>query len=242
MDIGKSLTYITEDERWVSKVLILLIVGFFAWLIFPIFFLIGYAVGITRNVKNGVEKPLPEWEDWGKLFMDGLYIFIAQFVYTLPFLIIACVGLVASGGLGAVVDSGGNPDAAAALLGTTGLIIGCVGFLYMLALVFISPAIIIQYVLQHDNFGATFRFGEVLGIARDSIGDILIVILVTMGIGLGVSVILGILQIIPCIGQILALVISLLMSPYLTAVSGHLYGQIAAKLGGGKTKEEKFAV
>ncbi len=105
MDVGKSLTFITEDERWVSKVIILLIVSFFSFLIFPIFFLIGYAIGITRNVKDGVEKPLPEWEDWGKLFMDGLYIFIAQFVYTLPFLIIACIATVATGGLGALADS-----------------------------------------------------------------------------------------------------------------------------------------
>ncbi|MBE2225073.1 MAG: DUF4013 domain-containing protein, partial [Anaerolineae bacterium] len=193
-------------------------------------------IGITRNVKDGVEKPLPEWEDWGKLFMDGLYIFIAQFVYTLPFLIIACIATVATGGLGALADSGGNPDAMGALFGVTGLIIGCLGFLYMLALVFISPAIIIQYVLQHDEFGATFRFGEVFGIARDSIADILIVILVTMGIGFAVSVVLGILQIIPCVGQILALVIGLLMSPYLTAVTGHLYGQIATKFLSGKEK------
>ena len=112
----------------------------------------------------------------------------------------------------------------------------------MLDLVFISPAIIIQYVLQHDDFGSTFRFGEVFGIARDCIGDILMVILVTMGIGLGVSVVLGVLQIIPCVGQILALVIGLLMSPYLTAVTGHLYGQIAMKFVGGTSKEEKFSI
>ncbi len=236
MDVGKSLTFITEDERWVNKVIILLIVSFFSFLIFPIFFLIGYTIGITRNVKDGVEKPLPEWEDWGKLFMDGLYIFIAQFVYTLPFLIIACIATVATGGLGALADSGGSSDAMGALFGITGLIIGCLGFLYVIALVFISPAIIIQYVLQNNEFGACFRFGEVFGIARDSIANILIVILVTMGIGIGVSMVTGVLSLIPCIGWIAALLISLLMGPYLTAVSGHLYGQIATNFLSGKEK------
>ena len=236
MDVGKALTFVTEDERWVNKVIILLIVSFFSWLIFPIFFLIGYAIGITRNVKDGVEKPLPEWEDWGKLFMDGLYIFIAQFVYTLPFLIIACIATVATGGLGALADSGGSSDAMGALFGVTGLIIGCLGFLYMLALVFISPAIIIQYVLQHDEFGACFRFGDVFSIARESIANILIVILVTMGIAFAVSAVTGILSLIPCIGWIAAILISLLMSPYLTAVSGHLYGQIATNFLSGKEK------
>jgi hypothetical protein len=236
MDVGKSLTYITEDERWISKLLIALVVSFFSFLFFPIFFLIGYAIAITRNVKDGVKHPLPEWEDWGKLFMDGLYVFIAQFVYTLPFLIIACIGVLATGGLGALADSSGDPDMLVALMGTTGIVIGCLGFLWMIALIFISPAIIIQYVLQNDEFGACFRFGEVFGIARDSIADILIVILVTIGIVFGVSIITGILSIIPCLGQILALLIGLVMSPYMTAVSGHLYGQIAIKYVGGKEK------
>jgi hypothetical protein len=234
MDVGKALTFITEDERWVNKVVILLIVYFFSFLIIPIFFLIGYAIAITRNVKDGVEKPLPEWENWGQLFMDGLYIFIAQFVYTLPFLIIACIATVATGGLGSL--AGDNSDVMAALLGTTGLIIGCLGFLYAIALFFISPAIIIQYVLQNDQFGACFRFGQVFGIARDSIANILIVVLVTMGIGIGVSMVIGVLNIIPCLGQIAALLIGLLASPYLTAVSGHLYGQIATNFLSGKEK------
>jgi hypothetical protein len=110
MDVGKSLTYITEDERWISKLLVALVVSCFSFLFFPIFFLIGYAIAITRNVKDGVAHPLPEWEDWGKLFMDGLYVFVAQFVYTLPFLLIMCVGAMATGGMGALADSGGDPD------------------------------------------------------------------------------------------------------------------------------------
>jgi hypothetical protein len=166
--------------------------------------------------------------------MDGLYVFIAQFVYTLPFLLIMCVGALATGGMGTLADSGGDPDVMIALMGTTGLIIMCLGFLWVIALVFISPAIIIQYVLQNDDFGACFRFGEVFAIARDSIADILIVILVTIGIAFGVSIITGILSMIPCLGWIVALLISLAMSPYLTAVSGHLYGQIATKHVGGK--------
>jgi len=239
MDVGKSLTYITEDERWISKLLIALIVGFFSFLIIPIFFLIGYAIAITRNVNNGIEKPLPEWEDWGKLFMDGAYVFAAQLVYTLPFLIVICIGILASGGVGAL---GASEDVMAAVMGTTGLIIGCLGLIWMIALVFISPAIIIQYVMQNDDFGSCFRFGDVFGIARDAVADILIVMLVTMGIGLGISMVAGVLAIIPCIGWIASFLLYLVLSPYLTAVTGHLYGQIAHKLDGGTTKEEKFAV
>jgi uncharacterized protein involved in cysteine biosynthesis len=121
-------------------------------------------------------------------------------------------------------------------MSTTGIIIGCLGFLWMIALIFISPAIIIQYVLQNDEFGACFRFGEVFGIARDSIADILIVILVTISVVFAVGIVAGVLGIIPCLGQIVGLLISLAMGPYMTAVSGHLYGQIAEKYVGGKEK------
>ncbi|MBK8987941.1 MAG: DUF4013 domain-containing protein [Chloroflexi bacterium] len=237
MDIAKAFTYVLEDERWINKLLIALIVTLFSFLVIPVFFLIGYSVAITRNVRAGVEKPLPEWDDWGKFFMDGLYIFLAQFVYTLPFWLLACIAAFATGGLGALADSGGSSDAVAALLGTTGLIIGCLGFLFAIALFFISPAIIVQYVIT-DEFAACFRFGEVIGIARQSISDILIVFLATFGASLAIGAISSVLAIIPCVGWVLTFLISLAMGPYLTTVTGHLYGQIARKVGG---KPAKFA-
>jgi hypothetical protein len=234
MDVAKAFTYITEDERWISKLLIALIVTFFSFLIIPIFFLIGYSVAITRNVRNGEPKPLPEWDNWGQFFMDGLYIFLAQLVYTLPFWLLACIGVfVTVGASGLPSDA---QELAAAVAGTTILVLSCLGFLFAIALFFISPAIIVQYVLTGE-FGACFRFGEVLGIARQSISDILIVFLATFGASLAISMVTGVLQIIPCLGQIVGILIGLAMGPYLAAVTGHLYGQIAAKFGG---KSPKF--
>jgi hypothetical protein len=49
--------------------------------------------------------------------------------------------------------------------------------------------------------------------------------------------VLGVVNIAPCIGQIISFIVGIAVGPYLTAVSGHLYGQIAAKGGG---KGEKF--
>ena len=230
MDVGESLKFVFDDERWITKLLIGLVLVLLSIFIIPIFLLIGYMIAVTRNVKDGVKKPLPEWEDWGKLFMDGVYVFIAQFVYTLPLLLIVCIATIATGGLGAIADSGGNPDAIVAVMGTTMFVIGCLAFIWMIALIFISPAIVIQYILNNDELGACFRFGEVFGIARDSIADILIVILVTIGVSIAISLI----GMIPCLGWIVAL----FASPYLTAVTGHLYGQIATRYVGGK---EKFA-
>ncbi len=51
---------------------------------------------------------------------------------------------------------------------------------------------------------------------------------------LAISVVMGVVGIVPCLGWIAAMLIGLAMGPYIQFVTGHLYGQIAAKLPGGK--------
>jgi hypothetical protein len=62
--------------------------GFF-FPILPLFFVAGYAAEIMRRVAGGQEPEMPEWEDWGRLFLDGFRIFVLQFVYLLPAMIVA---------------------------------------------------------------------------------------------------------------------------------------------------------
>lgn len=234
MDIGKAIGFVTEDERWVTKIVIGGLVAFlsliFSFLIIPLFFLFavyGYTVQVTRNVMEGVERPLPEWENWGKLFMDGLVIFVATVVYTLPVWLLTCCALLFIVPLGGAEGDMGDVLAGISVLGIT--VISCLILLFALALLVVSPAIVIQYA-RTDDFGACFRFSEVLGFTRDNIGDILIALLVIWG----VSILVGFLAFIPLVGS--------MGQVYLLAVTGHLYGQIGAKAGGtGKTKEDMFA-
>lgn len=229
MDVARAFTYVTEDERWVGKIVIGAVISFFTFLLLPIPLLAGWMVGITRNVMAGVERPLPEWDDFGTLFRDGLAVVAAQFVYTLPFWLLGCIALVATVGLGGLSEL--NEDVAAAgFLATFGLI-GCLALIFLLALLVISPAIVIQYVRTND-FGACFRFGEVVGIARDNVGDILIAALTPFV----VSLVLSAFGAIPLIGWCGAPLISLAVGPYLLAVLGHLYGQIAGKISGKAVK------
>ena len=72
MDINRALTFVTDDDRWISKLLIGTVIIFFSFLIIPLFFFYGYIIQIVRNVMAGEKNPLPEWTDWGKLFKDGL--------------------------------------------------------------------------------------------------------------------------------------------------------------------------
>ncbi|MCP4420739.1 MAG: DUF4013 domain-containing protein [Chloroflexi bacterium] len=241
MDVAKAFTYITEDDRWMGKLGIGALISFFSFLILPAFLLSGYLVGITRNVMNNEKLPLPEWEDMGTLFKDGISISLALIVYTLPFWLLACIAFATTigfAGLGEATQV--SEDAlAAGILATYGLV-GCLGLVFVLALFLISPAIVIQYV-REDDLAACFRFGAVFAIARDNIGDILIAGLASFAASFVISILLGALNIIPCLGWIASILLSFAIGPYLTAVIGHLYGQIAGKIGG-IPPEEKFAV
>jgi hypothetical protein len=213
MDIGKAFSYVFEDKQWIGKIVIGAVLSFFSFLLIPIPLLIGWAVGITRNVMDDFEDPMPAWENWGKLFSDGLKVLAAQLVYTLPFWILMCI----AGAFAAAAGSSSEGLQALGVIGFAGLI--CVLLVFSIVLFFISPAIIIQYV-RSDDFGACFRFSEVLAIARDNIADIIIAFLATWIIGLGI----GLVSMVPLVGWLVALA----AAPYVSAVAGHLYGQIAA--------------
>lgn len=237
MDVAKAFTFVTEDERWMGKIGIGAAISLLSFLIIPIPLLVGYLVGITRNVKKGVERPLPEWDDFGQLFKDGLSVMVGQIVYTLPFWVIMCIAVVASVGLGGMAEANTNQDVVAAgFLATWGLVI-CLSLVLAVALFFLSPAIIIQYV-RTNELGAMFRFGEVVAVARENVGDIVIAALASFVASLVISVVVGAFSAIPFIGWCGGPIIGFAVGPYLTAVTGHLYGQIAAK---DSSKEAQFS-
>jgi hypothetical protein len=225
VDIGKALTYLFDDDRWVVKLLIgtgLMIISF---LIIPIFFVQGYLVKIVRNMLDGLENPLPEWEDWGKLFMDGLYLTIAGFVYTAPvWLLMICGSLLF---LPAGLTEGDLSQTMAAAGGISFALLACLAMILGVVIALLYPAITVQYA-REDSLGACFRFSEIIAMTRENLGDVIIALLVLFGVGL----VLGILGIIPLIGWVIALVASF----YTTVVSGHLFGQIGRNMVGGKEK------
>jgi len=110
MDIGKAFSFVAEDEEWLTKIGIGALISLLSFLILPVFLLVGYVVQVTRNVKNGEPRPLPAWTEWEKLFMDGLYVGIAQIVYTLPFWLLMCLAIVTTVGFGGL--TGASEDAA----------------------------------------------------------------------------------------------------------------------------------
>ncbi len=88
MDVGRAFQYIADDEKWLKKLLIGMVVSLIPILNFAAF---GYAVQVTQNVAAGEERPLPDWDRTGHYLKNGLRVILAFFVYMLPvFVVMFC--------------------------------------------------------------------------------------------------------------------------------------------------------
>lgn len=236
MDIQKSFSFVFEDESWQRKMAIGAGLAIFSFLVIPMFILVGYSIEVARNVRDGRKMPLPDW-DYGTMLREGFMVSLAGFVYTLPAILLFVLG----GGLAIILSAigGGESDIANATGGGIAIILSCVAMLYLLAFLVIAPAIYIQYI-RHGNLAACFQFSEVINIARNQLGNIIISVLVVAGAGIAFGIVSGILNVIPCLGQLAWFILTLLWVPYQQAVTGHLYGQIAANIDGKKTNFDEF--
>jgi len=221
VDIRKAVVFVFEDPRWLIKLVIGDIMILFSFLIVPIFFLQGYLIEIIRNVMGGEEHPLPEWNNWGVRFKDGLNLTIAGLIYTSPLWLALCCSGVSV--LPAAMSEGDLTEVTT-LLSVSGFsLMACLAFLFLWAYAAIAPAIAIQYA-REGTLASTLRLGEVFAIVREHLGDIVLAVIVIMVLG----AVLSLLGLIPLIGWIFSVGIAI----YVLFVTGHLYGQIALKAGG----------
>lgn len=233
MDIGKSITFVTEDEKWLEKLGLGALVAAvpilnFAWT--------GFMVDVMRNVAAGEAKPLPGWSDLGEKFMKGLIITIAGLIYALPAILVGCllfglsfVPLIAASGQG---DQSLNQGLAA---GSAGLLIAvscCIG-IYGLVMSFVFPAVFINYSRQ-GTFSSCFQFGEIMRLISANLGEYATAWVITIAAGFVVGLVIGAAGLlvgwIPCIGWILVWVLSAIAGAYLGAVYAHLFGQVGANI------------
>lgn len=214
MDIGRTISYIFEDEKWVTKVLIgglVLMIPIIGQLV-----LIGYMLKTAQNVARGVERPLPEWGEFGDILMRGLYGFIISLVYMLPYIIVYGIFACAMGGFSAAME--GNEDPSALIGG-----LACVMMPIMLLLAFLgglmSYAGWARYIAT-DQLSEAFKFGEVFAMVRNNLGLFLMAVVV-VGILSSIVAMLGIIAIF--IGMFFTMFIAYLMQ-------GHALGQLTATL------------
>jgi len=207
MEIGKAFTYVFEDEKWINKVLIGGLFALASYVLVGIPFLLGYFLQTMRNVMNRVERPLPEWDDLGGKFKEGLIMALIYIVWLIPIWVLLCLTSL-------VTAIAGNSYEAAGFVTAVSLIVNCLSVLYGIFLAIVAPAILIRYALN-PQFRTGFEFAEIFDFVKRNIGNIIIAVLLGWVASLVAS-----------LGMILCVIGVLFTYFWAMMVSANLYGQV----------------
>lgn len=223
MDIGKSFSFIFEDPRWLTKILIGTVVMIISILLMPILIgflglaiVTGYSLDVLKNVRRGEKYPMPEWQDhWGEWLVLGLKLLVVILVWALPIIL---VSIPMSIGFSLTEQQGGE-----VIGGLLGACFGCLLFLWTIVLILVTPAIYIR-VAETEEISAGLQFGDILAFTRDHIGEVIIASLMY----LVASFVVGLAGAI--VGTILCLVglfVTLPAASLITMlIESHLYAQV----------------
>ena len=211
MDIGEivsdSIKY--PSSNW-GKVLILGVICIASILIVPIFLVMGYLFRIIKATLAGIDE-LPEFDEIGEMFVDGLKIFVVGIIYSIPLLIIygimyfITMGMVATA---SYTDVAAVSSAAYGMMAILYIVIAIVGFIVSL----FELMAIANMAYYDGDLGAAFRFIEILEhISRIGWGKYIITLIVIWIIA-GIGYLIGSLTMIILIGFIL---LPLVIMPYI---------------------------
>jgi hypothetical protein len=216
MDIGKSFGYVFEDQEWITKVLlggVILLIPIIGQIV-----VIGYMLKVAQNIAQGNPRPLPawDWNDFGDHLTRGLYGFVVELVYFVPYIVIvvlfSCVG---------TLMSAGSRSGAA---NTVGTLFACL--LVPVYLIAVFGCLCMAYaglarLVATNNLSEALKFRDVFASVRSNPRPWLMMVLVSVLAGL-----VGGLGLIACgIGV-------LFTAFYAYLIMGHALGQTVAQQGG----------
>ena len=182
MDIGKSFTYMFEEDKWVEK---LLIGGLLMLVPIVNVFAIGYALRALKNVSEGKRPILPEWDDWGADWVKGLISsFVVPFIYALPLMFAAIPFMIVSSATtttygGPQYGYGNNYQTMTGLATVCSLVFSCLAALWGLLIGIVYPAGTVRYA-RHGQFANYFQFRELFRFIKDNLADYIVAILISI--------------------------------------------------------------
>jgi hypothetical protein len=170
--LKRFFTFPFEGADWQKRFVIgaaLMLVGTFVPVI-PLIFVFGYIVQVMRRAIEGQDLVLPEWDDWGKLGVDGLRYGVVSLVFMLPgFLVyfggmgLYMVSAMALPMYAPMMEHGRGNFAVIPLFFVGSMIIMFVSIFLGMILTFLG-AIPLPVALAHfvakDQLGAAFRIRE----------------------------------------------------------------------------------
>ena len=187
--VGESFEYAKESvvgkwNKWLMLIIATILLGI------P---LMGYAMKVLRG-----EKPAPEVDEWGTLFIDGIKAWIVSLIYAIPIII---VGFIVAGASAAAFISG-NYSAMMAAFGAMALG-GLVIFVLGIIIVVFEVIGIVRFA-RTGSIGEAFNMSAILA-TINKIGWVpyIIALIVLMIVAIIIAIIAGILMMIPYLGLII---------------------------------------
>lgn len=181
IDFGRAFTFVKEDPDAVKKILIGGVFALLSMLVVGAFFLGGYLARLIQRVARGEPLPLPEWDDFGGLFVDGAKLVGAYLIYTLGlYLVLGCPFGMLVIAFGAA-SSGHGSGALGALAGIS--LVALYGALLLGSLIIglYLPAAFVRLALTGE-FRAAFQLKENLAfIRRNPLNYVLSLVLYIIG-------------------------------------------------------------
>ena len=203
MDIGKAVSFVFEDKRWLVKIGIGGAFAFLSTLLIGIPFVLGYMVQTLRNVASGEPSPLPEWTELGDKFINGLGLFVIMLIYALPMILLFCVTF-------AFRQAAGERNGISLVMSC----LNCIRFLYLLPYCLFVPAVIIRYAMTGEIMSA-FRFGEIFTFISGNLGNYILAVVLSW-----------VIYSIASFGVIICGIGVLFTGFWASLVEAHLYGQV----------------
>jgi hypothetical protein len=181
IDFAKCFRFVPEDPDWVKKILIGGGFALLSALLIGIPFVAGYWGRTLKRVAAGDARPLPEWDDLGGIFGEGIKLALVGLAYScMILLVIASVGCVIGFffmGAEALDRQSRGAGSAMAALGGTGIV--ALYLFFIVAALVVSlylPAALVRVVLRGE-LGAGFEFARHVAFIRYNLVNYLLSIL-----------------------------------------------------------------
>ena len=174
-DFLKPLTFVFDDPKWVQKVLIGGLFVIASFILIGVFFIFGYMARLARNVIRGDQFPLPEWDDLGEYFGEGVKLFLVGLVYAIPIAIVAVVLVVPM----AIMGNNSDNETVRSMAGMSATCVWCLVFPLSLATALWLPGALLMVIVSGD-FKAGFDFGHIFRFIRGNVGNYLLAFVVAI--------------------------------------------------------------
>jgi hypothetical protein len=179
VDFGRSFSFVTEDPEWVKKILIGGAFTLACALLVGVPFVLGYFSRTLRNVVAGEPRPMPDWDDLGGIFNEGLRLTAVYLLSTLWIVaILAALGCVVLLPVMALSGSDAHASQALGLMGGLG-IVALYGLVMVvsLALAVYLPAALARAALR-GTVGDGFAWREIVAFITANLGNYLLALVI----------------------------------------------------------------